>query len=72
MNAVTPVEGIVINYNMDAMAKLMDALDDMDSARFHIIKSLCSIKEHNLACEGQLRLFRTNNKALKSERLAIK
>ena len=64
MNAVTPVEGIVINYNMDAMSKLMDALDDMDSARFHIIRSLCSVREHNLACEGQLKLFRTKRKAL--------
>lgn len=69
MNTVIPA---AINCNMDAMAKLMDALDDMDSARFHIIKSLCSIKEHNLACEGQLKLFRANNKALRGERLAIK
>jgi hypothetical protein len=63
---------VVIDYNMDSMARLLDAIDDMDAARFHIIRSLGAIKEHNIACEGQLKLFRANNKALKNERLAIK
>jgi hypothetical protein len=63
---------VIVNCNMDAMAKLLDAIDDMDAARFHVIRSLGAIREHNIACEGQLKLFRANNKALKSERLAIK
>jgi hypothetical protein len=63
---------VIVNCNMDAMAKLLDAIDDMDAARFHVIRSLGAIREHNIVCEGQMKLFRANNKALKSERLAIK
>lgn len=62
---------IVVDSNMDAMARLMDAIDDMDIARFHLIRSLGAIREHNII-EGQLKLFRANNKALRTERLAIK
>jgi hypothetical protein len=68
-----------IDTNMDSMANQLNAIDNFQIIAIlsrigiaNIQKSMDIQRNSNQYMEGQLKLFRANKKALRTERLAIK